>query len=68
VPLRGAVRRGHVGVTTISKAVEIPRSLLAESGIVALPRLRPLMKETEELFAVITGIILSTKRKTKGER
>jgi four helix bundle protein len=42
--------------------------LLAESGIVALPRLRPLMRETEELFAVITGIILSTKRKTKGER
>jgi four helix bundle protein len=36
--------------------------LLAESGIVALPRLRPLMEETEELFAVITGIILSTKR------
>jgi four helix bundle protein len=42
--------------------------LLAESGIIALPRLRPLMKDTEELFAVITGIILSTKRKTKGER
>jgi four helix bundle protein len=35
--------------------------LLAESGIVPSPRLRPLMKETEELFAVITGIILSTK-------
>jgi len=41
--------------------------LLAESGIIALPRLRPLMKETEELFAVITGIILSAKRKTKGK-
>jgi len=25
------------------------------------------MKETEELFAVITGIIISTKRKTRGE-
>jgi len=36
--------------------------LLAESGIVLLPRLKPLMKETEELFAVITGIILSTKK------
>jgi four helix bundle protein len=37
--------------------------LLAESGIIPLQRLRPLMKETEELFAVITGIILSTKGK-----
>jgi four helix bundle protein len=37
--------------------------LLAESGIISIPRLRPLMKETEELFAVITGIILSTKGK-----
>ena len=36
--------------------------LFAESGIVPLPRLKPLMKETEELFAVITGIILSTKK------
>jgi len=35
--------------------------LLAESGIIPSQRLRPLMKETEELFAVITGIILSTK-------
>jgi len=39
--------------------------LIAESGIIPLPRLRPLIKETEELFAVITGIILSTKRRTK---
>ena len=38
--------------------------LLAESGIIPLPRLKPLMKETEELFAVITGIILSTKGKS----
>jgi four helix bundle protein len=36
--------------------------LLAESGIIPLPRLKPLMKETEELFAVTTGIIVSTKR------
>ena len=36
--------------------------LLAESGIVPPRRLAPLMKETEELFAVITGIIVSTKR------
>ena len=35
--------------------------LLAESGIIPSQRLRPLMKETEELFAVITGIILSAK-------
>jgi four helix bundle protein len=41
--------------------------LLAESGIIPSQRLRPLMRETEELFAVITGIILSTKRKVKGE-
>ena len=40
--------------------------LLAESGIIPSQRLKPLMKETEELFAVITGIILSTKSKTKG--
>lgn len=37
--------------------------LLAESGIIPSQRLRPLMKETEELFAVITSIILSTKRR-----
>jgi four helix bundle protein len=41
--------------------------LLAESGIIPSQRLRPLMKETEELFAVITGIILSAKSKTRGE-
>src|SRR5208282_2545207 len=42
--------------------------LLAESGIISLPRLKPLMRETEELFAVITGIILSTKgRSVKGK-
>jgi four helix bundle protein len=35
--------------------------LLAESGIVPSRRLSPLMKETEELLAVITGIILSAK-------
>jgi len=42
--------------------------LLAESGIVSLPRLKPLIKETEELFAVITGIIPSAKRRTKARR
>ncbi len=36
--------------------------LLAESAIIPSKRLKPLMKETEELFAVITGIIVSTKR------
>jgi four helix bundle protein len=39
--------------------------LLTESGLVPPQRLRPLMKETEELFAVITGIILSTNRGLK---
>jgi four helix bundle protein len=42
--------------------------LLAESGIIPSQRLRPLLKETEELFAVITGIIVSAKRRTKGEQ
>jgi four helix bundle protein len=41
--------------------------LLAESGIIPLQRLRPLMREAEELYAVITGIILSTKRRTKAK-
>jgi four helix bundle protein len=41
--------------------------LLAESGIIPLQRLRPLMKETEELYAMITGIILSAKARTKGQ-
>ena len=41
--------------------------LLAESGTIPSQRLRLLMKETEELFAVITGIILSAKSKTRSE-
>jgi four helix bundle protein len=41
--------------------------LLAESEIIPPQRLRPLMKETEELFAVITGIFIGAKSKTKGE-
>jgi len=41
--------------------------LLAESGIIPSQRLKPLMRETEELFAIITAIIVSTKRRTKGE-
>lgn len=36
--------------------------LLAESGIVPVARLRPLMRETEELFAVVTAIILKAKK------
>lgn len=36
--------------------------LLAESGIIPTRRLAPLMKETEELFAVSTAIILSAKK------
>ena len=36
--------------------------LLAESEIVPVSRLKPLMRETEELFAVITAIILKAKK------
>jgi four helix bundle protein len=36
--------------------------LLAESKIVRDARLRPLVKETEELIAVITAILVSTKK------
>jgi len=35
--------------------------LLAESGIVKLNKLQPLIQETEELVAVITAIIVNTK-------
>jgi len=41
--------------------------LLAESGIIPSQRLKPLMRETEELFAVITGIILTAKSRTRRE-
>ncbi|MGO8819094.1 MAG: four helix bundle protein [Terriglobia bacterium] len=37
--------------------------LIAESGIVQAKKLDPLMKETEELIAVLASIILSTKGK-----
>lgn len=33
--------------------------ILAESGVIARPRLAPLMKETEELIAIVTTIILN---------
>jgi len=36
--------------------------LLADSEIVPVRRLRPLMKETEEIYAVISGIIRSAKK------
>ncbi len=36
--------------------------LLAESGLMAAKRLAPLMRETEELYAVITAIIVKAKR------
>jgi four helix bundle protein len=39
---------------------------LAESEIVPVSRLKPLMRETEELFAVITAIILKA-RKNRGQ-
>jgi four helix bundle protein len=37
--------------------------LIADSGIAQTRKLSPLMKETEELIAVLASIILSTKRK-----
>jgi four helix bundle protein len=41
--------------------------LMAESRIVPQTRLRPLLKETEELLAVITSIIVSTKGKSRAQ-
>lgn len=41
--------------------------LISESGMVPRRRLQPLMKETEELFAVITAIIVNAKGVDKGE-
>ena len=40
--------------------------LLALSELIPLERVRMLMKETEELYAVITAIICSAKKATKG--
>jgi four helix bundle protein len=42
--------------------------LLAESGIVARKRLVPLMRETEQLYAVVTAIIVSAKRRERRKR
>jgi four helix bundle protein len=42
--------------------------LVGESGIVGRQRLQPLMKETEELFAVVTAIILKAKGGPKSQR
>ena len=36
--------------------------VLVESGIVSRPRLGPLIKETEELIAIVTTIILNAKK------
>ena len=41
--------------------------LMAESRIVPQTRLRPLLKETEELVAVITSIIVSTKGRSRSQ-
>jgi len=41
--------------------------LLADSGIVAARRLAPLMRETEQLYAVVTAIIVNAKRREKGK-
>jgi four helix bundle protein len=40
--------------------------LLGGSGIVKMNKLEPLIKETEELVAVITSIIVSSKRHRRG--
>jgi four helix bundle protein len=40
--------------------------LVAESGIVKMNKLKPLMEETEELVAVITAIIVSSKKNHGG--
>ncbi len=39
--------------------------LLADSGIVSKPKLRPLIGETEELVSVITAIVVSTKKRQR---
>ena len=39
--------------------------LLTESGIVQRTRVAPLMRETDEMIAVITAIIVSTKRRKR---
>lgn len=42
--------------------------LMCESAIVSRERLKSIMRETEELYAVITAIIVSTKAKDKERR
>ncbi|MGH9470046.1 MAG: four helix bundle protein [Terriglobia bacterium] len=39
--------------------------LMAESNLVPKAKLTPLMKETEELIAVVTSIIVSTKKRQR---
>jgi four helix bundle protein len=39
--------------------------LRADSGTVSIHRLKPLMKETEEIYAVITAIIVKSKQSMK---
>lgn len=41
--------------------------LLADAGIVKAKRLGPLTRETEQLYAVITAIIVNTKRRGRSE-
>jgi len=41
--------------------------LMSESRVVPQTRLRPLLKEIEELLAVITSIIVSTKGRSRGQ-
>ncbi len=42
--------------------------LLEESGIVSKERLRAIIQETEELTAIITAIIVKSKRKPTGQK
>jgi four helix bundle protein len=41
--------------------------LMAESTVVASPRLAAIRRETEEIYAVLTAIIVNTKRKLKSQ-
>ena len=41
--------------------------LMADSIVVSSQRLAPIRRETEETYAVLTAIIVNTKRKSKGQ-
>jgi four helix bundle protein len=41
--------------------------LMADTAIVTSRRLAPIRRETEEIYPVLTAIIVNTKRKTKSQ-